>query len=94
MTAPKFTAGPWVRDQWGNLLDPTGERVTFNGVSVYCAGAGLAEADANTDLAGAAPALFAAINYLLSCSVPMSGQQEQCWISLRAAIAKALGEAP
>ena len=39
----------------------------------------------------AAPDMLATLKYLMAATVPMTSQQEECWISVRAAIAKATG---
>ena len=43
-------------------------------------------------LRDAAPALLAALQFLVGASAPMTPQQEECWISIRAAINQATGD--
>ena len=52
------------------------------------------EGKANARLIAAAPDLLEALKFLVRCSAPMTGQQEQCWISIRSALAKATGVTP
>ena len=35
--------------------------------------------------------LLEALQYIVGCSAPMTGQQEECWKAMRAALAKATG---
>lgn len=65
-TAP--TKGPWSRDKYGHVVDATGKYVQFRSVGILCAGDGVAEAEANTDLAAAAPCLLAALQELLTAA--------------------------
>jgi hypothetical protein len=50
------------------------------------------ESAENARLIAAAPDMLAALDFLNQCSTPMTGQQEECWILVRAALAKARGE--
>jgi hypothetical protein len=52
-----FTPGPWNRNKYGSLLDSKGENILFRGVSIATSGSRVAEAEKNTDLAAAAPAM-------------------------------------
>lgn len=51
----------------------------------------IGEMQSNARLIAAAPDLLNALKFLVECSAPMTGQQEQCWIAIRRAIAKATG---
>lgn len=59
----KHTPGPWFRDKYGNVVDSNGNRVTMRSVAVACSGSDeyIAIAEANTDLATAAPELLEAL---------------------------------
>ena len=59
----KHTPGPWNRDKYGNVVDSNGERVVMRSVAVACSGSDeyIALAEANTDLATAAPDLLEAL---------------------------------
>jgi len=57
------TAGPWLRDKYGNVTNAAGDRIAFRSVTVVCSGPRerISEAEANTDLATAAPDLLDAL---------------------------------
>lgn len=86
------TPGTWTVRPIPNpsLVGHTGYAIDFNEDREQVVDFVYEEADAH--LIAAAPVMFAAIEYLVQCSVPMSPQQQECWVSLRAAIAKARGE--
>lgn len=58
-----FTQGPWVRNKYGNIVDANGVDIIFRGVSTLCSGSSerMTMAEANSDLAAAAPDLLAAL---------------------------------
>jgi hypothetical protein len=76
------TEGPWIATPEGAITTKGGAEIAH--VFEF----------KNLPLLAAAPELLASINYLLGCSTPMTPQQEECWISLRAAAAKATGATP
>ncbi len=51
------TPGPWTRNEWGHVVDPTGNDVAFRDLTIRMSSddARMAEAEANTDLVAAAP---------------------------------------
>lgn len=59
----KHQPAPWSRDKYGNLVDAKGESVLFRSVSTLSSGTDdrIAMAEANTDLAAAAPELLEAL---------------------------------
>lgn len=60
MSEKKHTPGPWRRDKYGHIMNAAGEEVLFRSVAIAAAGSQerIAMAEANTDLAAAAPALL------------------------------------
>jgi hypothetical protein len=61
MNEQRFTPGPWHRDKYGHIVDGEGSDVLFRSVSILGSGAPerMALAEANTDVAAAAPDLLA-----------------------------------
>ena len=59
----KPAKGPWGRDKYGSVVDADGKEVLFRSLSTLSAGTDdrIAMAEANTDLAAAAPGLLAAL---------------------------------
>jgi len=53
----------WHRDKWGHIIGEDGQEVKFRSVSILCSGSKEREelAEANTNLAAAAPALLEAL---------------------------------
>lgn len=96
-TTTKFTPGPWSRDKYGSLLDANGHNVEFRSVTICCAGSGVPEAEANTDLIAVAPDLLVALTDLLAMcerQVDFNDDGDGCMFDrCRAAIAKATGGA-
>lgn len=73
------------------------KRMVFAGFSPFDEGRSrrriaVCETKEDARLIAAAPDLLLAAQFIVDCSNPMSPQQEECWIALRAAIAKATGE--
>lgn len=66
MSAAKHTAGPWTRDRYGHVVSANGQHVLFRSVTIAASGSEerLAIAEANTDLATAAPELLEALQAL------------------------------
>lgn len=62
----RHTPGPWRRDQYGSVKDSAGNPVHTRGFTTLCAGStdAVAEAEANTDLATAAPELLEALKII------------------------------
>ena len=103
-----FTPGPWARDKYGNVIGPDGRDILFRGVSILGSGSDkrLAEAEANTAIAAAAPDLLEALIRALD-TMEMQERREReefhipqavalgLWsdakAEMRAAIAKATG---
>lgn len=58
---------PWSQDKYGSIVDGNGVGVRFRGVSTLCSGAeqAIAEAEANTTLAAAAPDLLEALDGMI-----------------------------
>lgn len=73
----KHTPGPWHRDKYGNVVDSNGERVVMRSVAVACSGSDeyIALAEANTDLATAAPDLLGALDRLTKWAETMAEAQ-------------------
>lgn len=92
----KHTPGPWSRDKYGYMIDANGESIVLRGTTTLCSGSSdrLEMAEANTDLACAAPELLAALERLVR------NGQKQSWgdhypadmENAYAAIEKARGE--
>ena len=59
----KHTQGPWSRDKYGAMIDAMGDSVILRGTTTFCSGSDdrMAIAEANTDLACAAPELLEAL---------------------------------
>lgn len=55
---------PWIRDEYGHIVDATGEKIGLRGVSLSYGGPD-ATAQANTDLFFASPRLLSALNDIL-----------------------------
>ena len=92
----KHTPGPWAV---GPAFDNDGQpeiiiehQTPAGNLVVAVALGGLQGQEENARLIAAAPDMLAALNFLNQCSAPMTGQQEECWKLVRAAIAKATGE--
>lgn len=91
----QHTPGPWVRGRYNDLLGAGGRKVLFRAMALLCAGHEdtLAEAEANTRLADAAPELLEELRNARSILVDLED-----WpvtspnvVSIDAAIAKAEG---
>lgn len=67
MTTNKHTPGPWKRDKYGALVAINGEPVILRGTTTLCSGSDdrMMEAEANTDLAAAAPEFLEALSELV-----------------------------
>jgi hypothetical protein len=100
----KHTPGPWFRDQYGNMLAKSGDRVVFRSVTTVCSGSDerIAEAEANTTLATSAPELLEALEattMLLRVKRHACANTEVCHVldthikRNQAVLAKARGEA-
>ena len=65
----KPTSGPWHRDEYGCVVDKSGEPVSFRTVSILCSGSPerIAEAEANTTLATASHDLLEALEWAMKC---------------------------
>lgn len=91
------TPGPWLRDKYGTVLTPSGDRVTFRSVTITCSGTDerIAEAEANTTLAAAAPDLLEALEMIVAEAdsyTARTGKPVYNWLDqARAAISKARG---
>ena len=90
----KHTPGPWSRDKYGSMIDAAGESVILRGTTTLCSGSDdrMAMAEANTDLACAAPELLDALKSIVQW-VEQGDYEESFLSDARAAIAKARGEA-
>ena len=94
----KHTQGPWSRDKYGSMIDAMGESVILRGTTTLCSGSDdrMAMAEANTDLACAAPELLEALEAVLNAGRGTSGRiilDAEDEALARAAIARARGEA-
>jgi len=89
----KHTPGPWKVIET-HYLPHDGDHVAdmSNGLMVVPCIGRLGDPLADARLIAAAPELLAALQYIVGCSAPMTPQQEHCWPTMRAAIAKATGE--
>ena len=89
----KHTPGPWSRDKYGAMIDAMGDSVILRGTTTLCSGSDdrMAIAEANTDLACAAPELLEAL-VMARYHVSMSGTGEEL-AQVEEAIAKARGAA-
>jgi len=94
----KHTQGPWHHAGYARSMAFRVTKTPDDANGDICnVLAGLAakengEVEANARLIAAAPDMLAALNFLNQCSAPMTGQQEECWKLVRAAIFKATGE--
>jgi hypothetical protein len=88
----KHTPGPWFRDKYGAMIDCNGGSVLLRGFSTLCSGSDdrTDMAEANPDLACAAPDLLEALE-MARCHVSISGTGEEL-AKVEGAIAKAKGE--
>jgi hypothetical protein len=86
----KGTPGPWKRDKYGHVVDERGRDINFRSMSSLCSGSEerMAEAEANTTLASAAPDLLAALQGVLRVADRATDEFD----AARAAISKALGK--
>lgn len=100
----KHTQGPWI---YARDFNENGKRAKVTTIAVCCdfviglpsayEGGNYRDGDPSGDpeadacLIAAAPELLAAAKFIVQSSSPISTQQEQCWLVLRAAIAKAEG---
>jgi len=94
----KHTLGPWSRDKYGAMIDAMGDSVILRGTTTFCSGSDdrMAIAEANTDLACAAPELLEALEVVLNAGRGTSGRiilDAEDEALARAAIARARGEA-
>ena len=92
------TQGPWRRDKYGHIVDADGRSVMFRSISICCAGHRdeVEQAERNTDLAAAAPALLAATQDALhELTAPHRNEtsRQHAADALRAVILKATGSA-
>ncbi|EWC39591.1 hypothetical protein [Stutzerimonas stutzeri] len=93
----EFTPGPWLRDEYGNVVAGSGDRVAFRSVTTVCSGTDerISEAEANTTLIASAPDLLEALEMIVAEAdsyTAMTGKPVYNWLDqARAAIAKARG---
>lgn len=89
------TKGPWHQDKYGSIRAADGETIAFRGVSTLCAGSDerIAEAEANTALACAAPDLLEALENLIA-KAEFFGMGDSCdeYAAAQYAVAKARGD--
>jgi hypothetical protein len=90
----------WQRDKWGHIIGEDGKEVKFRSVSILCSGTKEREelAEANTNLAAAAPALLEALEGLIDAYAAISlmneftPRQNPKYLAAIAAIKTARGE--
>lgn len=92
---------PLSQDKYGSIVDRNGEGVKFRGVSTLCTGTdeAIAEAEANTTIATAAPDLLEALEdacsdlwlQIESKHGPKAASEYPSIVKAKAAIAKAKG---
>lgn len=88
----QYTQGPWIKDKFGNVTDTKGRSICLSGFSLisgYRPESDPAFANANANLAAAAPELLEELELLVE--LHEEGGKRTC-ISARAAIDKAKGE--
>ena len=83
-----FTPGPWSSDKYGHIVSPSGD-VMFRSLSILASSSAerMAEAEANTTLAAAAPDLLAALQGFMQNGMDGPAEYEAAVL----AISKAIG---
>lgn len=94
MSAAKHTPGPWTRDSYGHIVDRAGQDVRFRSLTILASSSQerIAQAEANTDLAAAAPELLANLQFAVKLMRPIFGGSAQVE-HMESVIAKATGGA-